>query len=437
MQRRRLAIVLVAMLQLSAKARRTRADICDGVPQVAGTSIKANLVASGFDSALYVTAPPGDTDRIFVVQQSGVIRVIKSGMLLPTPFLDLSAKVTFSGEQGLLSMAFHPNYATNGQFFVDYIDTTGIGNTVVSRFHVSADPDVADDTSEEIILQQVQPFTNHNGGLLVFGPEAQHYLYVGLGDGGSGGDPDGNGQNTNTWLGKILRIDVDGGTPYAVPPSNPFVGQMNHLPEIWAYGLRNPWRFSFDRQTGDLYIADVGQDKYEEVDFQSATSTGGENYGWNTMEGKHCFNPSSGCNTTGLTPPILEYSHGTNDSNGCAVIGGYVYRGCAMPNLHGRYFYGDLCKAFVRSFSVVGGVAAAMQDDTSQLAMGAISMTSFGEDARGELYVVSSDSVFKIVPGPAPPPGPIPTMPRWTVALLGVLFVAAFGWLVSHRLLAA
>jgi cysteine-rich repeat protein len=374
------------------------ADLCAGVVPAAGTAIKAQLVANGLSQPLYVTAPARDVSRIFIVEKTGTVRIVKWGTVLTTPFLDISAKVSSGSEQGLLGLAFHPDYSGNGRFFVNYTDTAG--NTVVAQYFVSADPDVADASSESVLLHVTQPYPNHNGGDLTFGPDG--YLYIGFGDGGSGGDPQGNGQNGGTLLGKMLRIDVNGATPYAIPATNPFVGPGNPLDEIWALGLRNPWRFSFDRLNGDLYIADVGQDRYEEVDYQPASSHGGENYGWNIVEGNgHCFNPPSGCNQTGLTLPILDYDH----SQGCAITGGYVYRGCAMPDLRGTYFYGDYCSAFIRTMEVVAGVATNLQDRTADLAPGGglsiSSIPSFGEDARGELYICDlSGKVFKIVPGP-------------------------------------
>ncbi|MGH7545040.1 MAG: PQQ-dependent sugar dehydrogenase [Gemmatimonadota bacterium] len=346
-----------------------------------------DTVASGLSGLVFVTSPPGDA-RLFSVQKSGVIRVIESGGLLPTPFLNLSGRVSTGGEQGLLSLAFAPDYATSGEFYVDYTDVDSI--TRVVRYRVSADPNVADASSADTVLTVVQPFANHNGGLVAFGPDGM--LYVGLGDGGSGGDPEGNGQDTTTLLGSILRIDVDGETTYAVPPDNPLVDAPGARPEIWGYGLRNPWRFSFDRVSDDLYIADVGQGQWEEVNVEPAGS-GGRNYGWNLMEGMHCFGAPT-CNLAGMTLPVLEYSHG----EGCSVTGGYVYRGSEIPELQGRYFYGDFCSGFVRSFRYVGGAATVEQDWTSQL--GTIgSLSSFGEDASGELYITTlTGSVYRIVP---------------------------------------
>lgn len=373
-----------------------RGDVCTGIPTGSGVRLDTRLVAAGLSSPLYVTAPPRDVSRIFIVEQTGRIRVVKWGELLATPFLDVTARISCCVERGLLSMAFHPDYARNGQFFVDYTDVDG--NTVVSRFRVSGDPDVADANSEQVILRQQQPFPNHNGGLVVFGPD--RYLYIGFGDGGSAGDPRDNAQNRRTWLGKLLRINVDGGVPYAIPADNPFVGTDNALDEIWALGLRNPWRFSFDRATHDLYIADVGQNLYEEIDVQPAGS-GGANYGWRFMEGLHCFRPRTDCPMAGLTVPVVEYSH----DQGCSVTGGFVYRGCTMPDLRSTYFYADFCTGFVRSFIYTGGAATNTRDWTADLSPGGAQPTwqisSFGEDARGELYICDlRGAVYKIVPQP-------------------------------------
>jgi glucose/arabinose dehydrogenase len=350
-------------------------------------------VANGLSTPVFLTSPPGDVTRQFVVEKTGKIRIIRDDALVPTVFLDLSAKVSTSTEQGLLGLAFHPGYAGNGRFVVYYTDTSG--DTRVALYRVSANSDVADPASEQIILSVDQPFSNHNGGMVVFGPDGR--LYIGLGDGGSGGDPQGNGQNRNVLLAKILRLDMDGNGVVRIPFDNPFVGQANVRPEIWSYGLRNPWRFSFDRLTGDLYIADVGQNAREEVDVSTdVTQFGkGANYGWKTMEGKACFSPSSGCVQTGLTLPVLDYNHST----GCSITGGYVYRGSALPALLGHYFYGDYCQGWVRSFRLQGQSATQELDWTSLRPGGLI--TSFGEDARGELYIlIASGRVFRIVAAP-------------------------------------
>ena len=343
------------------------------------------VVVTGLSFPLFLTTPPGDSNRLFVVERGGRIRIVKNGTLLAAAFLDLSSRITSGGEQGLLGLAFHPQYAQNGVLVVNY--TNPNGDTRVSRFTVSSDPDRADGGSEQVILGVGQPFTNHNAGMVAFGPDG--FLYIALGDGGSGGDPQGNGQDPTTLLGSILRVDIDGGTPYAIPPSNPFATSSTFRPEIWAYGLRNPWRFSFDRLNGDLYIADVGQSAREEINVQPAASAGGENYGWDIMEGSICFSPSPGCNQTGLTLPVLDYNH----TQGCSVTGGYVYRGAAIPAIQGRYFYADFCGGWIRSFRYQNGQVSEDTQWFSQVG----SITSFGEDAVGELYVtVSSGSVYKI-----------------------------------------
>jgi len=344
---------------------------------------KLHLVAQGLSAPLYLTAPPGDTAREFVVEQPGTIRVIRHDTLLATPFLDVSALTDYDGgERGLLSVAFDPAYAANGHFFVDYTDTAGTIQIV--RYTVSADPDAGDPaTATPVLSIPHATYANHNGGLVLFGPDG--FLYIGAGDGGSGGDPLGNGQDSTKRLGKILRIDV-ATLPYTIPASNPFASRPPAAPEVWAYGVRNPWRFSFDRRTHDLFIGDVGQDTYEEVDHAAAGDPGGHNYGWNRMEGMHCYPPGSSCSEAGLTPPILEYDHGANDVNGCAIIGGYVYRGSLAPTLAGRYLYADLCSGFIKSFVWANGVTD--QLDLTTLLGAHPNVTSFGEDARGELYLV-------------------------------------------------
>jgi glucose/arabinose dehydrogenase len=355
----------------------------------AGAGARLEQVASGLSVPLYLTAPVGDVARLFVVEKTGGIRIIKDGSLLAEPFLDLSAKISSGGEQGLLGLAFDPDYGTNGRFVVHYTDLAG--NTVLSRFQVSADPDRADPASEQILLAAIQPASNHNGGQITFGPDG--FLYFGLGDGGGSGDPEGRGQDLSELLGSILRIDVRSGDPYTVPADNPFVGNPNARPEVWSYGLRNPWRFSFDRFNGDLYIADVGQDRLEEIDVSTSADGAGRgvNYGWSIMEGKECFG-SSTCDRTGLTLPVLDYSH----AQGCSVTGGYVYRGPAIPAIQGHYFYADFCQGWVRSFRYSGG---AVTEETSwpTLSPGG-SILSFGEDLAGELYVLqASGGVYRIV----------------------------------------
>ncbi|HVD60794.1 MAG TPA: PQQ-dependent sugar dehydrogenase [Gemmatimonadaceae bacterium] len=341
-------------------------------------------IATGLSNPLYLASPTDDS-RLFVVEQPGRIRIIKNGQLLATPFLDITSRVSSGGERGLLSVAFHPSYATNGFIYVNFTDLAG--NTRVERFTVSSNADVANAASSKLILTQTQPFANHNGGLNLFGPDGM--LYIGLGDGGSGGDPFGNGQNLGTLLGKILRIDVDHGDPYAIPADNPFVTRAGARGEIWAYGLRNPWRFAFDRLAGLLYVADVGQDRFEEVNVV-VSSRSGVNYGWNVMEGQSCYTTSS-CSQTNLEIPPLVYDH----ASGCSIIGGYVYRGTVITPLVGRYFYSDYCNGFLKSFRYENGQA--LEQKTWDI--GSIgNVTSFGQDAAGELYITTATGkVYKII----------------------------------------
>ncbi len=334
--------------------------------------------ATGFDRPVDI-AHCGD-DRLFIVEQDGIIWILdENGNKLPTPFLNIDPRVGSSGnEQGLLGLAFHPDYASNGYFYVNYTNTSG--DTRISRFSVSAnDPNVADPDSEFNLIAVDQPFSNHNGGCVKFGPDG--YLYIGLGDGGSGGDPQGNGQKMTTMLGKMLRIDVDNGDPYGIPADNPFVNDPIALDEIWAFGLRNPWRFSFDRATGDLWIGDVGQDAWEEIDFQPASSTGGENYGWRCYEGAHLF-PSGGCTLPSYVQPVAEFQHGGN--TGCSITGGFVYRGCAYPELYGHYLYTDYCTGIIWSV-VPDGAGGWTNTELANLANN--QFVSFGENRNGELFL--------------------------------------------------
>lgn len=343
-------------------------------------------IVTGLRFPTGLVSPPGD-DRMFVLEKAGVIRIIKAGALLATPFLDLTAKVqSQGGEQGLLGLAFAPDYASSGRFFVHYNDRSG--NNRVSLFRVSVDPDRADAASESEVLAIPQPGVAHNGGQLLFG--ADGFLYIGLGD---GDDSDGGrGQSLSDLFASILRIDVSSGAPYTVPPDNPFVSTAGARPEVWSYGLRNPWRFSFDPATGDLYIGDVGESTWEEVNYAAAADGAGKgvNYGWSIMEGLHCTRGQ--CDQAGLTLPVLEYSH----SDGCSVIGGYVYRGPAIPALQGSYFYAEYCLGWVRSFRIAGGAPVEQTEWPSLEPDGQV--TSFGEDATGELYLLTQQGgVFKIV----------------------------------------
>lgn len=354
----------------------------NGPPPPPGSdSLTLVPVAQSLTNPVYVAAPAGDVNRLFIVEQPGRIRIVQNGTLLATPFLDITNRVSYGGEQGLFSVAFHPSYATNGFFYVDYTDVSG--DTRVERYTVSADSNVADSATHALILFVNQPYANHNGGLVMFGPDGM--FYIGMGDGGSGGDPQNRAQNPDSLLGKLLRIDVNTGnaTPYTIPSGNPYAAGGGRG-EIWALGLRNPWRFAFDPPSGLLYTADVGQDVWEEVDVAPAT-TPGLNYGWRIMEGAHCFNPNP-CSQTGLVLPAVEYNHSNGD---CAVIGGFVYRGTLSPALAGQYFYSDLCGGWLRSFTYAGGAVATQTSWAFAVSLG--SVLSFGQDARGELYVLSGD----------------------------------------------
>ncbi len=381
----------------------------NGVPDECETfadeGIRTVLIASGLDAPVCLTAPPGDSTRLFICEQNtGRVRIIKDGSVLATPFLDVGSLASSGGERGLLSLAFHPDYDTNGYFYINY--TNNAGDTVIARYSVSGgDPDLADAGSAVILKTIDQDYGNHNGGQLQFGPDG--YLYVGMGDGGSGDDPLNRAQDPQSLLGKILRLDVDAGPPY-VPVNNPFVGDPSTLDEIWALGMRNPWRFSFDRLTGDLYIGDVGQNTREEIDFQPAGSPGGENYGWDCREGFICTPTGSGgygcnCSDPDLVDPILDVAH--SDAGTCSITGGYVYRGCAMPYLSGTYFFADYCGGYIRSFQYQPGdpVPPAWEDRTAELGPISGSVVAFGEDAAGELYIVTlSGNVYKIVPDSGP-----------------------------------
>ena len=354
-------------------------------------AIRLQEVASGLDAPIFLTAPPGDS-RLFILERPGRIRVLQNGNLLGTPFLDIRPLTTTSGERGLLSLAFHPQYASNGYFFIYY--TNLAGDIVIERRQVSAgNANVADPLSALTILTIPHPtFSDHYGGLLSFGPDG--YLTAGTGDGGSAGDPPGNAQNTNVLLGKLLRLDVNASTvaqPYAIPPGNPFAGTPGGRAEIWAYGLRNPWRYAFDVPAQWLYIADVGQANWEEVDVRPVGQAG-NNYGWNIMEGLHCYNSAS-CNQAGLVLPVIEYD--TGSAGNCSITGGYVYRGTALPELAGQYLYSDYCGGWLKSFSYSNGTASAVTD-WGITNVGNI--LSFGQDAQNELYMLSgTGKVYQIV----------------------------------------
>ena len=374
-------LIMVAIPVALAQAQEETPDIIisrDRGPDPA--AFKLTQVATGFTRPLYVTHAADGSNRLFLVEQVGLIWILKDGARTTVPFLDISSLISPGAitnrftEQGLLGLAFHPEFLINGAFFVNYTDLQG--STVVARYHaVAENPDIADASSGEILFRLSQPYANHNGGHIEFGPDG--YLYIALGDGGSANDPLGAGQNRQLLLGSILRIDVDSAAPYAIPLDNPFVGDPSARDEIWAYGLRNVWRFTFDRATGDMYMADVGQNQWEEINFQPADSAGGENYGWNVWEGKHIF---AGGSAPNHVPPIYEYSH----SFGCSVTGGNVYRGEAIAELEAVYLFGDWCS---------GRIWGAWRDHelawhADELVKTGLPISSFGEDEAGEVYVI-------------------------------------------------
>lgn len=406
------------MRQLTALAAALLAGACASAAHA--QAITTTRVASGLARPIFVTHAPGDPSRLFVIEKQGRIRIIKNGALLTTPFLDIDSittgGTTASSEQGLLGLAFHPNYQTNGKFYVYYTSVAGAGDDTVAEYTVSANPDVANPTGN-VMLSVDDPQTNHNGGWMDFGPDG--YLYIAIGDGGNANDqgtghtePGGNAQDLTKLLGKMLRIDVNsddfpGDTTknYAIPPSNPFVG-IAGADEILHFGLRNPWRDSFDRATGDLVIADVGQGALEEIDFIAAGTPGGLNFGWRCYEGTNTLNFDSVCNGRVFTPPIWVYDH---TAGKCSMTGGYIYRGCAIPDLDGAYFFADYCSDQIWTFqySPSTGVTS-YTERTAQLAPGGglaiTDITSFGQDYYGELYIcdqgttASNGEIYKIVP---------------------------------------
>ncbi len=347
----------------------------------ADLTLNLTPVVEGLSRPLFVTHAGDGSDRLFIVEKTGAIRILQGGALLPTPLLDLSSQVSSGSEQGLLGLAFPPNFAATGHFFVNYTDRQGA--TQIARFQVSAaDPNRADPASEFTVLTLAQPAGNHNGGMLAFGPDGM--LYIGTGDGGGRNDAYGNGQNPATLLGKMLRLDVTSAPdqPYRVPADNPWIevdwNGQDVRDEIWAVGLRNPWRYSFDRATGDLWVADVGQNQWEEINVTAAGTPGGLNYGWPIMEASHCFQ-SDDCATDGLAPPVQEYAH----EGHCSVTGGYVYRGAAQPQRQGVYFYGDYCSGVIWALAPDGRGGWV----NAEVARPNITISSFGEDEAGELYL--------------------------------------------------
>ncbi len=346
----------------------------------APTVIGLEEVATRLDRPVFVTHAGDGSGRVFVAEQGGTIRTLPGGDL----FLDIRDQVRAGGEQGLLGVAFHPRFRENGYLYVNYTDQQG--NTVIARFTAAANRRTADPATEERVLYQRQPAANHNGGMLAFGPDG--YLYIGLGDGGGSNDTYQNGQDRASLLGKLLRIDVDRGAPYVIPRDNPFVDAAGMRPEIWAYGLRNPWRFSFDRATGDLYIGDVGQNRFEWVHFQPAASRGGQNYGWPIVEGRACLRGTT-CDRTGLTAPIAVYEHEPE----CAIVGGYVYRGARATALRGQYLFGDACSGRIWTLRREGD-----QWHMQERLQTKRYLSSFGEDEAGEVYVADlAGKVYRII----------------------------------------
>jgi len=358
------------------------------------------LVQGGFTAPLLVTSPRDGSGRLFVVEQGGRIKIIKNGSTNATPFLNVSSKITTGGERGLLGLAFHPGFATHPYVYVN--DTDINGNTSITRYTVGSNPDVVDPGSALHIVTIGQPYANHNGGNLAFGPDG--YLYIGMGDGGSAGDPQNRAQNINSLLGKMLRIDVDhfnGSVHYTNPSTNPYVGRTG-ADQIWSIGLRNPWRWSFDRVTGALWIADVGQNRWEEVDRSTRNGTTpagrGANYGWPILEGRACYRPPSGCSTAGKVAPLVVYPHTTSAEPNCSVTGGFVYRGSAYPILQGGYIFGDFCSGRMWMVSATAPIPTSTVQVWSTSARPKLAISSFGEDDAGELYVcdLAGGRVYKI-----------------------------------------
>jgi glucose/arabinose dehydrogenase len=383
---RSLLVVLLALVALPAAT--TQAAIAGA----RNPGFELDRIATGLDSPTYVTSPPGDT-RLFVVQQTGLIRIIKDGQLVPTPFADLTKLVTAGGEQGLLGLAFHPGFATNGRLFVYY--TSRAQHEQVWELHARPGSDTVSG-ARRLLLDMADPFPNHNGGDLQFGPDG--FLYIGTGDGGSAGDPGARSQNVKVPLGKLLRIDIDthpSGRSYGIPAGNPFAANGKGLRLIYAWGLRNPWRYSFDRATGDLWIGDVGQDHYEEVDHVKKGKGLAADFGWSHYEGTHLFDASHALTTGGhVVWPVAQYSHDL----GCSITGGYVYRGPSIPGLNGRYVYADYCSG--RMWTIAPGSKSPRDVTSFANAAGLKSPVSFGEGGDGTLYVLSGHGeLYRFSPG--------------------------------------
>ena len=372
--------------------------------------LEAILIAKNFEKPLYVTNYPNNNNKLLVIEQEGIIQIVENNIVSEIPFLDISNRVHQplypADEMGMLGLAFDPNFNENNNFYVNYVDRDGF--TIIARFKVKQN--LGDKSSEEILIKLKQPYPNHNGGFIEFGPD--NYLYIGVGDGGSVGDPENRAQNLSNLFGTILRIDVSNQTDYKIPEDNPFYNSNKFKPEIWHYGLRNPWRFSFDKKTGDMYIGDVGQNNWEEIDFQPAKSQGALNYGWRILEGTHCYpDDDKKCLTEGTVPPLFEYPNDANyiktiigikqkKMQGCSVTGGYVYRGKNKPKLYGRYFFGDYCTGKVWSLKNNNGMIEVIehtQELVNAMNKKQFYLSSFGEDENGELYLINySGEVYSI-----------------------------------------
>ena len=375
-------------------------------------SLSSELVSDGFKKPVFVISYPTDASILYVVEQAGRIIVLDSGQKKSKPFFNINKRVVNpfrpGDERGLLGFAFHPDHENNKKFYINYIDNDG--QTIVSEF-IAESKYKADHNSERVLLKLEQPYGNHNGGHIEFGKDG--YLYIAIGDGGAAGDPLDSGQDLTSLFGKVIRIDING-SPYSIPKSNPFYGIKNAREEIWAWGLRNVWRFSFDKKTGDIYYGDVGQNKWEEVNFEPASSSGGNNYGWRHMEASYCFEPKENCKRDGMVLPIIEYPNDAyhpafalgrkNQLNveGCSVTGGYVYRGKKLKGFEGVYFFGDYCSGNIWSFKVKDGKANAFKNRTEEINIADGEFTnyisSFGQDADGEIYIVDyNGAVYKII----------------------------------------
>ena len=375
-------------------------------------SLSSELVSDGFKKPVFVISYPTDASILYVVEQAGKIIVLDSGQKKSEPFFNINKRVVNpfrpGDERGLLGFAFHPDHENNKKFYINYIDNDG--HTIVSEF-IAQSKYKADHNSERVLLRLEQPYGNHNGGHIEFGNDG--YLYIAIGDGGAAGDPLDSGQDLTSLFGKVIRIDING-SPYSIPKSNPFYGIKNAREEVWAWGLRNVWRFSFDKKTGDIYYGDVGQNKWEEVNFEPASSSGGNNYGWRQMEASYCFEPKENCKRDGMVLPIIEYPNDAyhpafalgrkNQLNveGCSVTGGYVYRGKKLKGFEGVYFFGDYCSGNIWSFKVIDGKANAFKNRTEEINIADGEFTnyisSFGQDADGEIYIVDyNGAVYKII----------------------------------------